>query len=301
MSRLAVPFSLLFILLVLASATASPPSQKDKPRESADGVAFPAAVERRFDVRLPLVNRRLGGLPEEFASRVFHTETSSTLLKKRSLSIPDTEWFVLGLQGADVVGFELTDGRVTKVRYYFKNIGSRRVDRLYTKILNAAKAANAEHYLRELGGRAFHSGLAFSVGGTKVRFLSFFASDLRNPNRKRELDSTTITIMFYPEDWFALYPDLHDDVDRRIAEAIVEKRPAIGMTLEQAKQIFGKPDGTDQLGDKTTRYTWVQSHIRPGRSTITGRVIVPAQKIIDRIITADFEDGIIVAFSDQSY
>lgn len=88
-------------------------------RRSADGLDLPAAAPARtFHANMPIIGAILGVKPEE-VGRVFSAHKSAALLARRSPRDLGCDWFALNVDGADVMGLGLSDGRVYKVALYY--------------------------------------------------------------------------------------------------------------------------------------------------------------------------------------
>src|SRR5258708_3050605 len=86
-------------------------------RRSSDGVEYPQAAKELFrTTALPFVQNRLGGLPEEMGGKVINSVQSKETFSKLALGSDfDCAWLLQSFAGAKACGFDLTDGRVTRI------------------------------------------------------------------------------------------------------------------------------------------------------------------------------------------
>jgi hypothetical protein len=96
-----------------------------------------------------------------------------------------------------------------------------------------------------------------------------------------------------------------------ITKAMRGRRPAAGMTLEQANIVFGEPESNSAGTDETQRVVWCEYGYRRSTSTVREMsssevysalqqaALSPPPKVKTREILATVKDGQIVAFSDN--
>jgi hypothetical protein len=145
-------------MLALASAAMADDSAP-KPRVSTDGVEYPSVVgEQRFKTMLPLVRDKLGATPEEFKLRIFDAKKSKTLLERHSERPLDCDWFALGLANADIVGLDLTDGRISRIKLIFKTAQEKMPPTVSTELKKISQEATdrGRHHLYGQERHAWH-------------------------------------------------------------------------------------------------------------------------------------------------
>jgi hypothetical protein len=107
-------------------------------RKSVDGVELPPAYpDHKFHATVPYASAILGARPEEMG-RVFNVQKSAALLAKHTKEDLGCDWFVLNAQDCDVVGFSLTDGRISKAVLVHEIVTAARVENM-KKMLDAHK------------------------------------------------------------------------------------------------------------------------------------------------------------------
>lgn len=125
-------------LLLVLTLTATHAAPAAAPRKSADGLDLPAAApQRMFMPKIALVGAILGQRPED-VGRVFNAKKSAALLARHTKQDLGCDWFVLNIDGADIAGLTLTDGRVSKVALYYETVNQTRESHLRKQVEGAA-------------------------------------------------------------------------------------------------------------------------------------------------------------------
>jgi hypothetical protein len=144
--------SLAMAVLVLSWVTAPASAAEPDTNKSTDGIEFP---KMEFPIQYPAapvahprltdVAKLIGHLPRDMAPRILNSEKSKKVLalrlaRKVDASSTNTsgahtetvsstrtingamtaDWFAWGVAGADVVGFDLTDGVISRIVLYYK-------------------------------------------------------------------------------------------------------------------------------------------------------------------------------------
>lgn len=254
-------------------------------RVSSDGVPLPDVLNPApFKATLPIIRDKLGGTPEEFGGRIFNSEKSKSLLDAKTKYPLKTEWFTIGFAGADVVGFDLADGRVVNVVCVFSKARPDMKGEVAKAMSRLGKVD--DHQICAVKGSIGTKGLPVQFDANQN--ILMFAADKAG--------------------WYAITHDVSDE----IARAMVERRPLVGMSLEQMNAMFGEPSGKEQSADAAA-YTWTEYRlIYPEMSTRSmtaeeeweerGRIIrTPPTKQVSRIVRASFLNGVLHAVSDKVY
>lgn len=266
-------------LIILASVLLSCPAFA-APRLSADGETFPNAVPRAFQGDLPLIRDKIGMLPEDLGGKVFNTKKSDKLLGPVLRQKFQSEWFVRGFAGSDVAGFDLTDGRISRIVWVKNWPSMAMVDSLSAKL---AKSARPNEHCIDVANQMGHS-LPISYVASKA-FISF-TSD--------------------PLEWYLL----HHPPEKSVADAMRSKNPAKGITIEQASMTFGKPISSALEGDVTTTVWEERKSIRRagfiGSSddvyrAMQNAILNPAPTHVVRRVVIVFKDGVAVRVSDEHF
>jgi hypothetical protein len=281
----------LAIILALAATTAvlraEQPNQEitKKIRQSIDGVPFPDVIgQERFKVMLPLVRDKLGATPEESGLRIFNTAKSTELLQRRTKANIDSEWFAIGFRNADVVGIDLTDGRISKISLWFNHEQTN----LSAAVTDGMTKLSRSHEMSD-------DGTVYILKNSDGSLISVRAN----------AGTLVATFVIDPVDCYLL--NHHPATE--VATAMRERRPAVAMTVDEASIIWGKPETTAAEG-QTQRLEW--SEFAYPKTTGGGRVVsadelyqsmqiavLNAHKVRSRLISATVKDGAIVEFSDQ--
>ncbi|MDB5331485.1 MAG: hypothetical protein JWP03_2636 [Phycisphaerales bacterium] len=193
------------VLCHVPAARADAPAQSHAARKSADGVDLPAAsAQRNFRTTVPVAAAVLGERPEELG-RVYNAKRSAALLAHKTKEDLGCEWFVPGVEGADVAGLGLTDGRVTKVVLFFEVAAPLRLANLHKQID------------------------AHSDSSVKVTFVT-----LPTENKKQSL---RLTFEVDPLEFYLF----NHPTDPKIADALRRHEWVEGMTDEQALMVGDGP------------------------------------------------------------
>jgi len=197
------------------------------PQASSDGVSFPAPDTRKVEVELPAIHDKLGCLPGEMG-RVFNSVKSANVLSKHVAVPLDCEWFVLGFHGADVAGFDLENGRVNRIVLAWQHPAPGPANAI-VKQLSKVKGGEVSRH---------QTVRPTTKGGGEIPVI---------------VDITEPRIMFAvdPVEWYVLY----NTVPPKIADAMRSRVPIEGMTIDQARRCFGKPEEQSVQGPEV-RYVW---------------------------------------------
>lgn len=252
------------VLNLIATAIAQQPDQQ---RESADGALFPPVEpERRLAIKLPVIRDALGSAPEAVSRRMFNTKNSSDMLERMDLIPPSTTWWSSRMYGADAAGFDLTDGRITRVELIYRNDDDRRLHRVLRQLDQAARAEPDE---------------------SRVAGKTLLADEPARVYTWR--DGTKVIFKVHRLDWWLL----HHDIAPSKAKALKFGKLVTGIPVEAARLVMGPPD--NESGDLMT---WRIVYAQPAVWR-DGRMVIPERRI-DQTIVADIEDGTIIHVRGQS-
>ncbi|HET6249891.1 MAG TPA: hypothetical protein VFE47_19530 [Tepidisphaeraceae bacterium] len=202
-SKIAVSLLSGFLLAsTLTTFAATPPPAPT--HLSADSVDLPTPSAHQFHAKIPYASVILGAKPEELG-RVFNAKKSEALLAKRCTEDLGCDWFVLNAEGADVVAFRLTDGRISKAALVFETVNATRVE-------NMRKQLEA------------HADKAVKVD----------VKPIEGDGKKLSL------VIMYEVDPLEFYLGTHT-VDAKIAAALRQHTWVEGMTDEQATMVGDGP------------------------------------------------------------
>jgi hypothetical protein len=281
------------IVLALLTLALSPAAKGEAPRRSADGVDLPpVTAPAAFRATLPIVRDKLGAAPEELGGRIYHSATSKDLLAKRSpkASAEDGAWFTFGTLGADVVCFDLTGGRVTRLVLIYNQPRPQVQQQVASGMRQATRAPGDDR------PDAYAVKNAAAGGGPFVVTV--------------RADVDRVTAQLDGVDW-ALATD--KGMPAAIAAAMRARKPAEGMTLDQMQAMFGRPAEASAEGGGDTTYEWRIKGFGPGQTVVpTGDAAADAQnlgnaiaagpsRVVKRRITAAVKDGHVVKFTDDHY
>jgi hypothetical protein len=281
------------ILLLPHLASAADPQLPGSVRASVDGTPYPQAGPLKFHASLPYLASKLGGLPEQMGGRIYSVENAADVLKRAEIdpSTLECKWFVLASGAADIVEFDLSNGRITRIIA---------VDRT----ANSSLADSISNQWKELVARfpAADPNTAMAKNTTKGPDVPVTATV--SPER--------IEFHVDPVAWYLLYNDVPTD----IAAAMSAKKPIQGMTVEEANLVFGVPDSVTHA-EKHDDYVWTERvAVHPenpfvgmtvdpdiARDAVQAQVVQDATKEtrISRTIGIRFVDGKAAAISDEHY
>lgn len=284
-------FVLAFAATVLGDGPATRPAAKAPAkaveRKSAEGVAFPEVVNPNppFKIKLPFIGERLGGIPEDFGARIHNTAAAGASAPARVRSErAGSEWYCVSLLGADCVGFDLVDGRVSRIQLHY--LGSHQ---------SPLKAL--ENGIKSMSPKVVaNATVEISLPGETEPCVRIHAT------------SEFIEFSFLP---VHLYLKTHD-VKPEIAKAMRDGKPAMGMTLEQAKILFGEPESSEDAPQGTMVHwetkIWVQAHssaasyravqVNPWLTDLSAPSVTMVE-VPDRRIFGAFRNGVMFDFSDE--
>ena len=193
--------ALIGILIFYGMAVAGESPKTSGDRVSADGTKYPDAIQdRAFNERLPIVGTSLGSLPEEVKARILSAEKNAKQLKT-GIGLENYDWFAPQAFGGIAAGFELTDGRVTKI------------DIKFTALSHEKAASFREQFKKQ------PDGIEVSIGESTASL----------PGR--------LCIEIKPVHWYLL----NHAVDPTVADAMKNGTLAVGMTSDEAILVLGKP------------------------------------------------------------
>jgi len=268
---------------------------KEKPqpvRMSADDVVFPPSAERKLTLNLPILGATIGGPPENLAPKVFNVEASDRrldLLRKHKNLPPriDGEWFALRTARSDVVTAKLNRGLIVEQWYYF---------------YSPQAFASAQKLRKLIGDKAGintpdnWSTLYFKDDDTKIR-VEFRGKHI-NADGSVSPGNANVAVLHIqvdPVHWYLLYNEVTPDIDQAMRTGKVIQ----GMSINQARLMFGEPDSVTVLEEQQTKMQWSFKSGYIGIPTPSGTRISGGK--LKRILTVLADNGIITAVSDQHF
>ena len=136
--------------LIVALATSGVVSSSQK---SLDGLDLPAPSGPGLATDAPIITDALGKPLAEVSQHVMSAAKSEAALKRMSGGTITTAWFAPNFHNADVAGFDLTEGCVTRIVLLYKSPTRTRIAGL-EKQLAASGARNVEIERTQLAGSA---------------------------------------------------------------------------------------------------------------------------------------------------
>lgn len=261
----------LLAALAFSSLAAAPGGD----RKSSDGIPFPEVGKPYLKTSLPAVRDKMGAPPEEMGDHVFNSKTSHELLKRKLKGDLECEWFVVGFGGADIAGFDLTDGRVSRI------------------VL--ARAQPSPAVAQEIATR-----IAKMNGGKPAQSQVVQPRNEAGDPLPVEVNSTPDRIEFRIDPI-----ELHlqqRPTSESVKKAMRAHEPAEGMTIDEAKLLFGTPSSDDK-SDAQENVTWEFKAPIPYRPTSAKDgyqhlMEKPSMRTV-RVVRMTFEQDVAVSVSDR--
>jgi hypothetical protein len=234
-------------------------------RQTIDGRPFPAAGPRVVDVRLPLSGRALGGLPEEMPARLYAIDGLADVvvgwrkqLVEHQVDTAGYDYIANGSDGARCVLVGLTDGRVSRLGYFFPGLTPEHA----ATLLRSLAAAGTDADIQGPAFRVTQNGvriLGCLTGSHRVAVTEYHPITMQDYNAgdtgaTTRIDSypSCIEIRIDPVDG---YLAAHAPAPE-IASDLREGRLAVGMSLLEARLAMacdGTPASADGAGEA---YQW---------------------------------------------
>jgi hypothetical protein len=224
----------LISLLLFASAFGA-----EKRTKSDDGVEFPSAVERVLKQNIPVASDWIGKSPSELTTRVFSTGKSKALLEKRTGYPLKNSWFAWGLADASVVGFDLTDGRISRLELVFNNITEEKLRGIVGQFAKLHPKDASPFVLR--------------TSDLTIIWNSYITGEVA---RQR---FGVIVLEVDQVDWYIR----HHEPAQSVVDALRARKLIKGMTAEHGKMLFGEPKKSSDLPEGIKVLEWREYRRRP--------------------------------------